>query len=117
MKLMNIPTPDEVTAYAESIGFKLNGEQFCDFYESKGWKIGKSPMVSWKAAVRTWKHHDLSKQSVQEMVAIKKTKLYPITGKSCRKCKMPAVYKDGSGGYDTYLCSEHLPEKVKLKYC
>lgn len=64
MKLMDIPTPDEVTAYAESIGFKLNGEQFCDFYESKGWKIGKSPMVSWKAAVRTWKHSDLSKKSV-----------------------------------------------------
>jgi len=52
---MTKPTPDEITAYAKSINFDLDGEQFCDFYESKGWKIGKSPMVSWQAAVRTWK--------------------------------------------------------------
>ena len=47
-----------------------------------------------------------------------KTRLFPITGKSCSKpnCKMPAVYKDTSGSYDTYLCTEHLPESVKKKY-
>ena len=25
-----------------------------DFYESKGWMIGKNRMKDWKAAVRTW---------------------------------------------------------------
>jgi len=30
------------------------GQQFCDFYSAKGWKIGKEPMKDWKAAVRTW---------------------------------------------------------------
>ena len=29
-------------------------DAFWNFYESKGWKVGKSPMVSWKAAIRTW---------------------------------------------------------------
>jgi hypothetical protein len=33
----------------------LKAQQFCDYYESKGWVIGKSPMKSWKAAVRTWR--------------------------------------------------------------
>jgi hypothetical protein len=28
--------------------------RFWDFYESKGWVIGKSPMKDWRAAVRTW---------------------------------------------------------------
>lgn len=49
------PTPPQVSEYAESIGFALDGEAFCDFYESKGWKIGQTPMKCWQAAVRTWK--------------------------------------------------------------
>src|SRR5665213_3050345 len=50
------PSAQEVTAYGASIGFQIDGSAFCDFYESKGWKIGSSPMKSWQAAVRTWKH-------------------------------------------------------------
>ena len=49
------PTPEDVTAYAKSIDFPLNGCSFCDFYESKGWRVGRNPMKDWKAAVRTWK--------------------------------------------------------------
>lgn len=49
------PTAEEVTNYARKIGFILDGNQFCDFYESKGWMVGKSPMKVWQAAVRTWK--------------------------------------------------------------
>lgn len=49
------PTPEEVTGYAKTIGFELDGGSFCDHYEAKGWVIGKSPMRSWQAAVRTWK--------------------------------------------------------------
>jgi len=51
----SVPTPEEVSSYAESISFKLDGGKFCDYYASKGWKIGNSPMRDWKAAVRTWK--------------------------------------------------------------
>lgn len=51
------PNAEEVTAYALSISFKLNGNHFCDYYESKGWMVGKSPMKNWQAAVRTWKHN------------------------------------------------------------
>jgi len=29
-------------------------EKFYDFYESKGWKVGKNSMKDWKAAVRQW---------------------------------------------------------------
>lgn len=51
------PSPEEVTDYAKTINFKLDGNEFCDFYASKGWIIGKSPMKDWQAAVRTWKKH------------------------------------------------------------
>lgn len=58
------PTAEEVGAYAEryaaargwgspeAIGF--DPERFVDFYASKGWKVGSSPMKDWKASVRGW---------------------------------------------------------------
>lgn len=49
------PTPEEVEAYALSITFPLSGQSFFDYYESKGWRVGQTPMKDWKAAVRTWK--------------------------------------------------------------
>lgn len=49
------PTPEQVEEYASSIDFETNGETFCNYYKSKGWMIGKSPMKDWKAAVVTWK--------------------------------------------------------------
>lgn len=55
------PDISEVTAYAKSIGFEIDAERFVNFYESKGWLIGKSPMKSWKAAVRTWRNNGYGK--------------------------------------------------------
>ena len=50
------PTAQEVTEYAESIGYDaLDGQYFVDSYEAKNWMIGKNKMRNWKAAVRTWK--------------------------------------------------------------
>ena len=51
------PNSKEVNEYAESIGFNLQGDQFIDHYEARGWLIGKNPMKDWKAAVRTWKRN------------------------------------------------------------
>ena len=53
-KKFTIPTPEEVQAYCDERKNGISGQQFCDFYSSKGWKIGKEPMKDWKAAVRTW---------------------------------------------------------------
>ena len=36
----------------------VDPEAFFDFYESKGWKIGRNPMKDWKAAVRNWERND-----------------------------------------------------------
>ena len=32
----------------------VDAERFIDFYESKGWFVGKNKMKDWKAAVRNW---------------------------------------------------------------
>lgn len=48
------PTVDEVTAYCKERKNGIDAQSFIDFYESKGWMIGKNKMKDWKAAVRTW---------------------------------------------------------------
>ena len=63
------PTPQEVEEYALTIDYVIDGEAYCDFYASKGWKIGKSPMVDWKAAVRTWKRMDKKRHGQPTPVA------------------------------------------------
>nr|DAP89634.1 MAG TPA: hypothetical protein [Caudoviricetes sp.] len=53
-KRFTIPTPEEVQMYCDERKNGISGQQFCDFYSSKGWKVGSQPMKDWKAAVRTW---------------------------------------------------------------
>ena len=66
-----IPTLEEVQAYCNERNNGISGQQFCDFYSSKGWKIGKEPMKDWKAAVRTWemRRKDQSPSITQQVQA------------------------------------------------
>ena len=48
------PTLEEVKAYAKEKSLIIDAEDFVDFYESKGWVVGKSPMKSWKASASRW---------------------------------------------------------------
>lgn len=67
------PTVEEVTAYCRERGNSVDPESFYDFYQSKGWRIGKEPMKDWKAAVRTWEKRNggngVKKPSVMDQVA------------------------------------------------
>lgn len=48
------PTVEEVRLYCEERRNGLDPEEFVAFYESKGWRVGREPMKSWKSAVITW---------------------------------------------------------------
>ena len=54
------PTVDEVRAYCKERKNNINAEEFCDFYSSKGWMVGKNKMKDWKASVRTWERNNKS---------------------------------------------------------
>lgn len=56
------PTIDEIAAYCMENGYQVDAERFFNYYESKGWVVGKSPMKDWKAAVRTWASNQKSSQ-------------------------------------------------------
>ncbi len=53
-KVFRKPTVTEVAEYCHQRNNGIDASRFCDFYESKGWMVGKTKMVDWKAAVRTW---------------------------------------------------------------
>ena len=55
------PTLDEVKNYCILRKNNIEAESFIDFYESKGWQIGKETMKSWKACVRTWESREAKK--------------------------------------------------------
>lgn len=52
------PTIEDVEAYAEEKGITLDAERFVDYYASKGWKVGTTPMKDWRAAARNWAARD-----------------------------------------------------------
>ena len=48
------PSVEEVRGYIAEKRYHFDAESFVAFYESKGWKVGNSPMRSWRAACTTW---------------------------------------------------------------
>jgi hypothetical protein len=51
------PTLEEVKQYCLERNNGIDAETFIDFYESKGWMVGKTKMKDWKACVRTWERN------------------------------------------------------------
>ncbi len=49
-----IPTFNDVLEYCMQNNLDVDGNKFINFYESKGWMVGKNKMKDWKAAIRTW---------------------------------------------------------------
>lgn len=48
------PTLEQVSEYCLERNNDVDPQRFIDFYSSKGWMVGKTKMVDWKACVRTW---------------------------------------------------------------
>ena len=48
------PTFNDVLEYCMQNNLDVDGVKFINFYESKGWMVGKNKMKNWKAAIQTW---------------------------------------------------------------
>lgn len=46
------PTVEQVAEYVRSRSSSVDPQGFIDFYEAKGWMVGRTPMKDWKAACR-----------------------------------------------------------------
>jgi hypothetical protein len=56
------PTIDEIKTFLNEQEYETDIDRYADrfynFYESKGWKVGKEKMKDWKAAIRGWLSRD-----------------------------------------------------------
>lgn len=67
------PTVEEIRAYCTERSNGVDADKFWDFYEAKGWMVGKSPMKDWKACVRTWEEkRDSKTTTVKELTKERK---------------------------------------------
>ena len=48
------PSVAEVRCFIEKYGYQVNAETFVDFYDSRGWRVGTTPILNWQATVRLW---------------------------------------------------------------
>ena len=60
-KLFTIPTISEVEIYCLERKNTIDAESFINFYDSKGWMVGKNKMKDWRACIRTWEMREKKK--------------------------------------------------------
>jgi hypothetical protein len=60
-KLFTIPMISEVESYCLERKNNIEPESFINFYDSKGWMVGKNKMKDWRACIRTWEMREKKK--------------------------------------------------------
>jgi hypothetical protein len=60
------PSFEQVRDYCLERKNAVDPQQWLDYYSANGWKVGKSTMKDWRAAVRTWERNGFSKASKQD---------------------------------------------------
>lgn len=62
-KIIIPPSIEEIKQYCQERKNNVDPQGFYDFYQSKGWFVGKNKMKDWQAAIRTWERNDNSNSS------------------------------------------------------
>lgn len=56
------PTISDIEQYCSEKNISINAQQFIDYYESNGWKVGRNSMKDWQATVRRWASNNYGKK-------------------------------------------------------
>lgn len=63
------PTVKDIEAFIDEEGIEgISAQSFHNHYEANGWKIGRTYMKNWKAAVRKWENSNEEKKGEEELV-------------------------------------------------
>jgi len=60
------PKLEWIQEYCRERGNSVDPEKFFDFYESKGWMVGKNKMKDWQSSVRTWERNSPNQKKQDE---------------------------------------------------
>jgi hypothetical protein len=69
------PSLEEIKKYCSENKKNIDAEKFFNFYKSKGWMIGKNPMIDWCASIDIWVKD--SKNHISQ-VTVKERKKEPL---------------------------------------
>lgn len=94
------PTVEEVEAYCQEDGYQIDAQAFLDYYSSKGWLVGKTPMKDWRAAVRNWSRRE------QTMPRRRPDTVHVCAKRHVGGCSGPGVHRH-AGDPDWWLCDLH----------
>ncbi|MDU6732057.1 MAG: phage replisome organizer N-terminal domain-containing protein [Clostridium sp.] len=64
------PTISDIKQYCSEKNISINAQQFIDYYESNGWKVGRNSMKDWQATVRRWASNNYGKKKSSKDNAI-----------------------------------------------
>lgn len=53
-----VPTVQQVEEYCKERNNNIDAEYFINYYDAKGWMIGKNKVKDWKACIRTWEQRN-----------------------------------------------------------
>jgi len=68
------PSVYEVEIYCHEAGLTaMTAQDFCDYYESCGWKVGRNAMKDWKAAARSWNGREIRRAEERRTASRPKT--------------------------------------------
>jgi hypothetical protein len=90
------PTVDEVRAYCKERNNGIDPQAFYDFYEAKGWMVGKTKMKNWEAAVRTWEQRDAESGSRSQHNTLSNQNQKPIRTAAPPKSKCGTSLENNS---------------------
>ena len=65
IKRFQKPSLDELFEFKNSHKYLPDPHKFLNYYESNGWKVGRSQMKCWKSTFRTWHLRDLESQKAK----------------------------------------------------
>jgi hypothetical protein len=102
------PTVSEIDAYCNKRKNGINANRFYDYYEAKGWKVGKSPMKDWMAAVRTWENTNESNVKQQEFGYDFDSMFPQETLSDNTKRKLKSIFDDYAQKTGKQLADEHV---------
>lgn len=66
------PTFEQVSEYCTERKNNVDASKFFNFYEAKGWMVGKNKMKDWKAGVRTWEKSNEKVEEPKELLLARK---------------------------------------------
>lgn len=72
------PTLEEVKEYCIAKHYTFDPERFWNFYESKGWFVGKTKMKNWKRSADNWNLNDNKSRRDNDLKVFSRTEFLDI---------------------------------------